>query len=123
MSPENHRRLAEIETERRQHVDALARLSDEASAILAALAGAGQGAKSRDVGMFQPKTTEATKATNEIIALDPNLTSVRVAAKRLARSESWVRQWAKRWGASVRHGGGRLIDMRIMLQKTELDKI
>ena len=44
LQPELHHRLAEIEAARRQHVDALSQLSDEAAAILSALAGAAPGA-------------------------------------------------------------------------------
>ncbi len=43
MTPELHSRLAEIEAERRRHVDALSCLADEAARIIAEMAGAGPG--------------------------------------------------------------------------------
>lgn len=103
MTPELHRRLAEIEAARRRHVDALSRLSAEAQKLIAALAGAGPGA---------PDATSPDTPTPPI-DLD-NLASIPQAAADFGVSDKTLRKWARKHSAIVTIGGRVYADVSIL---------
>ncbi len=101
-APDARRRLAEIEREKRQHVDALSRLSDESAALIATMTGAPERVADRDAGTDHQQV--------DPINLD-NLETIPRAAEAWRLSEKTVRKWARKGNAFVRIGGCSFVDL------------
>jgi hypothetical protein len=100
-APDARRRLAEIEREKRQHVDALSRLSDESAALIAAMAA-------------EPERAADPVADADHRQVDPpspgNMVALKVAAHRWGRSERNLKKIAADHGALHKVGGRNMID-------------
>ena len=94
-------RLIEIERERRQHVDALSRLSDESTAIIAALAGEPAGVADPDDGADHRQVDPPTPG---------DLISLKSAAHIWRRSERNLQKIAADHGALHKVGGRNMVD-------------
>lgn len=116
ITPDARRRLAEIERERRQHVDALSRLSDESAAIIAALAGASERAGDHDEG--------AGAECHDAVTINfDDLETIPRAAADYGVTDKTLRRWARKHGAIVHIGGRVYVDTVILSRSVICRKV